>query len=249
VTKTFYLANRRRQDHRQHDPHAVKTKDMHVDEKLNLIVIRDTPDAVRMAERLVANQDLAEPEVMLEVEVMEVGSNVLTELGIHYPSSVSFSLVGAGGTPGSLRCANGRNRSSDLVRMTISDPFLALNFATSSPLESARQPAHRVKNKDKAKSAYRRQGASHHDHHHSTGFAAESVTYLDVGLKLDVERRSSWRMRSASRSVSKFEYRTRNTQPLPARSRTRSARAPRDHAAPQGWRNTGACRPDQRRRP
>jgi general secretion pathway protein D len=53
----------------------VKTKDLVLDEKLNLLVMRDTPDAVRMAERLVANQDLADPEVMLAV--LEVSSSVL----------------------------------------------------------------------------------------------------------------------------------------------------------------------------
>ena len=52
----------------------VKTRDIFVDEKLNLLVIKDTPNAVRLAERLIAAQDLAEPEVMLEVEVLEIGT-------------------------------------------------------------------------------------------------------------------------------------------------------------------------------
>ena len=55
----------------------VKTRDLFVDEKLNLLVMRDTPEAVRMVEKLIASQDLAEPEVMLEVEVLEVGHNQL----------------------------------------------------------------------------------------------------------------------------------------------------------------------------
>ena len=80
----------------------VKTRDLFIDEKLNLLVIKDTPNAVRLAERLIAAQDLAEPEVMLEVEVLEVGSSRLLELGIRFPDSLAVSLVGAAGIPGTI---------------------------------------------------------------------------------------------------------------------------------------------------
>ena len=102
LVKSFYLANSDAKQTAEMIKALVKTKDMFVDEKRNLLMIRDTPDAVRMAERLVANQDLAEPEVMLELEVMEVGTNVLKNLGIQYPDQVNYSLVGSGGTPGTV---------------------------------------------------------------------------------------------------------------------------------------------------
>jgi general secretion pathway protein D len=47
-----------------------KTRDLHADERLNLLVVRDTPEVVRQVERLVATLDLPDPEVMLAVEVM-----------------------------------------------------------------------------------------------------------------------------------------------------------------------------------
>ena len=53
--------------------------------------MRDTPEAVRMAEKLVASLDLAEPEVMLEVEVLEISRSKLQQLGITYPSSVAMT--------------------------------------------------------------------------------------------------------------------------------------------------------------
>jgi general secretion pathway protein D len=93
LTKTFYLANTDAKVAANLIRTLVKTKDLHIDEKLNLIVMRDTPDAVRMAERLIANQDLAEPEVMLEVEVLEVGTNILSEIGARWPDQFSYSLV------------------------------------------------------------------------------------------------------------------------------------------------------------
>src|SRR6185436_5630873 len=95
VMRSFYLANADAKATANMIKAMVKTPDVYVDEKLNMVVIRDTPEAVRIAEKLVANQDLAEPEVMLEVEVLEVSTNVLTDLGVQWPSQVNYSLVGA----------------------------------------------------------------------------------------------------------------------------------------------------------
>ena len=39
---------------------------------------------------------------MLEVEVLEVSRTRLLELGIRYPESVAYSLVGAQGVPGQV---------------------------------------------------------------------------------------------------------------------------------------------------
>ena len=74
VVKGFYLANADVKQTANMIRTLVKTRDIFIDEKINLLVIKDTPAAIRLAERLIAAQDLAEPEVMLEVEVLEVGA-------------------------------------------------------------------------------------------------------------------------------------------------------------------------------
>jgi general secretion pathway protein D len=188
VTRSFYLANADAKSIAGMVKALVKTKDMTFDEKLNLLVIRDTPDAVRMAERLIANHDLAEPEVMLEVEVLEVSSNVLYELGIRYPDQITWSVAGAGGTPGTVTLPEWLNRTSDLVRLTFTNPLFALNFRnTLGRSNLLANPRIRVKNKDKAKVHIGDKVPVITTTTTATGFAAESVTYLDVGLKLDVE--------------------------------------------------------------
>ena len=58
----------------------LKTKDIFVHEKTNSIVMRDTPEAIRLAEKMVADQDIADPEVMLEVEVLEISRSRLSEI-------------------------------------------------------------------------------------------------------------------------------------------------------------------------
>jgi general secretion pathway protein D len=188
IAKTFYISNADVKVIANMLRTVVKSKDLHIDEKLNAIVLRDTPDAIRMAERLVANMDLAEAEVMLEVEVLEVGSSDLTSLGLKYPDQLSVSLVGAAGTAGTLTLPEWRGRNAGLVRLSFTNPLLALNFSnTVGRSNLLANPRIRVKNKSKAKVHIGDKVPVITTTTTSTGFASESVTYLDVGLKLDVE--------------------------------------------------------------
>ena len=69
VVRAFYLANADVKQTLNMIKTLVKTRDVFVDEKLNMLVMKDTPDAIRLAEKLIVAQDRAEPEVMLEDEV------------------------------------------------------------------------------------------------------------------------------------------------------------------------------------
>ena len=71
----------------------LKTKDTFVNEKTNSIVMRDTPEAIRLAEKMIIDQDIPEPEVMLEVEVLEVSRNRMDQLGIKWPSTLSLQTT------------------------------------------------------------------------------------------------------------------------------------------------------------
>ena len=69
------------------------TKTLFIDEKSSTVVIRDTPEHVRMAEKLVATLDVPEPEVIMEVEVLEISHSLAEQLGINYPTNVAFSAT------------------------------------------------------------------------------------------------------------------------------------------------------------
>jgi general secretion pathway protein D len=189
VVRSFYLANADVKQTANMIRTLVKTRDIFIDEKLNLLVIKDTPNAVRMAERLVAAQDLAEPEVMLEVEVLEVGSNRLLELGMRFPDSVAWSLEGAAGDPGVVTLPEWLNRNSQLVQLTFTNPLFLLTLRqTDGSTSVLANPRIRVKNREKAKihigdrvPVITTTAAA------TGGFVSESVSYLDVGLKLEVE--------------------------------------------------------------
>ncbi|MDH5479709.1 MAG: secretin and TonB N-terminal domain-containing protein, partial [Nitrosomonas sp.] len=71
----------------------VKAKDIYVNEQLNLFIMRDTLEAIRVVERLVALNDLPEPEVMLEVVIMTIARDNNFLLGPKLPQSATFSAV------------------------------------------------------------------------------------------------------------------------------------------------------------
>ncbi|HEX6156327.1 MAG TPA: secretin N-terminal domain-containing protein [Burkholderiales bacterium] len=189
VVKSFYLANADVRQTANMVRALVKTRDLFVDEKLNLLVIKDTPAAVRLAERLIATHDLAEPEVMLEVEVLEIGSSRLLELGIRFPDSLALSLVGAAGIPGTVTLPEWLNRGSELVQLSFTNPLFLFQLRQQDGSTSVlANPRIRVKNKEKARvhigdrvPVITTTAAA------TGGFVSESVSYLDVGLKLEVE--------------------------------------------------------------
>jgi len=188
TVKSFYLANADVKQTANMVRSLAKTRDLFVDEKLNLLVVRDTPEAIRMVEKLIANQDLGEAEVMMEVEVLEVGSNKLQQLGIEWPGRVAAGVVGAAGTPGQITGTEAKNFNSGLVRLTVSDPLIALNLRQQAGRTNVlANPRIRVKSKEKARIHIGDKVPVITTTAGATGFVSESVNYLDVGLKLEVE--------------------------------------------------------------
>jgi general secretion pathway protein D len=163
----------------------VKTKDMVIDERLGLIIIRDTPEAIRLAERVIALQDLSDPEVMLEVEVLEVQRSKLLELGIQWPSQLALTPIApAGGTTVTLD--NLRGLGSSTLQATLGSTLInARKQDTQGNILT--NPRIRVRNKEKAKILIGDRVPVITTTSTSTGFVSESVSYVDVGLKLEVE--------------------------------------------------------------
>jgi general secretion pathway protein D len=188
VMKSFFLANADVKQTANMVRSLVKTRDLFVDEKLNLLVVRDTPEAIRAVEKLLASHDIGEPEVMLEVEVLEVGYSTLTNLGIQWPGSAALSVIGAAGVPGQITGTEAKNFNSANTRLTFSDPLLALNLRQQAGRTNVlANPRIRVKSKEKARIHIGDKVPVITTTAGATGFVSESVNYLDVGLKLEVE--------------------------------------------------------------
>jgi general secretion pathway protein D len=200
MVKSFYLGNADAKSTMAMLRTLVKAKDLYVDERLNLLVMRDTPEAIRLAEKIVAVQDLAEPEVMLDVEVLEVKRGRLLDLGIQYPSQFTLlnlppstsSTIGQGGvitntTPPATPLTVESLRNITRSQIAIS-PTPGVNLRKDdSDVNILANPRIRVKNREKAKIHIGDKVPVITSNTTSTGVISESVSYLDVGLKLDVE--------------------------------------------------------------
>lgn len=182
LVKSFYLGNADPKSTMAMLRSLVKAKDLYVDDRLNLLVMRDTPDAIRLAERIIAVQDLAEPEVMLHVEVLEVKRGRLLDLGVQYPNQ--FSLINPTPlSPLSLNSLKGIS-SSDIAI----SPTPAVNLKKEdSDVNILANPRIRVKNREKAKIHIGDKVPVITTTSTANVGISESVSYLDVGLKLDVE--------------------------------------------------------------
>jgi general secretion pathway protein D len=180
VTRSIYLVNADPKQALTLVRTMAKTRDLHIDERLGAIVVRDTPAVVDHVEQLIAALDLAEPEVTLAVEVLEVASVRLQELGVQWPGSLSFGLPGAGNAELPL--------SAPGLRGFVANPLLAAALRESSAATKLlANPTIRARNREKARvqigeklPVFTTTAAV------NVGVSA-SVSYLDVGLKLDVE--------------------------------------------------------------
>jgi general secretion pathway protein D len=84
--KTFYLSNIDANDVQMRLTQMVKTMykvpSIQVDKNLNSVTIRDTPQAVALAEKLLRSWDKAKAEVIIDIEIMEVNRLRESNFGI-----------------------------------------------------------------------------------------------------------------------------------------------------------------------
>lgn len=184
VVKSFYLKNADAKQVQNTLKTLLKAKDLVIDEKLNLVIMRDTPEAVRLAEKLVAAHDMAEPEVMLEIEVLEVQRSRVVELGLQWPMQLSLAPLASGGS--SLTLDELRNLNGSRIGATISKATLNLRqeLADTNLLAN---PRIRVRNREKAKVMVGDKIPIVTTTATATGFVADSIQYMDVGLKVEFE--------------------------------------------------------------
>ena len=91
VLRTFYLSNAEAESTGNALRTLLQAQRVAEDLNLNSVTIRDTPEVVEVAERIVGALDKARGEVLLDVEVFEVNRSVMEEYGL---SLSQYSTVG-----------------------------------------------------------------------------------------------------------------------------------------------------------
>lgn len=192
--RTFWLSNVDAKQAATLVRTVVKSRDVFVDDKLNVLVVKDTPEAVRLAAQLIAGIDVAEPEVVLEVEVLEIASSRLQELGIRYPTQIGYGLLPATPTLTGSTAAQLVTRANwgDQVAQVASPSLIANLRATDGLVNLLTNPRIRVRNKEKAKIQVGEKVPVFTTQFAGTGIGTSnaigaSTTYIDVGLKVELE--------------------------------------------------------------
>src|SRR5882762_4025902 len=199
IVHTFYLTNAVPKDVEGMLKSVLGAKTLFIDERTSVVVMRDTPDAVRMAEKLVASIDVPEPEVLIEVEVLEIARSKLLNLGITPPGSFTASAssiakkAAAGATSGASNLVLSDLSHQNANTIQVSSVSLTANaLQTVGNTNTLASPRIRARNKEKAKiligsrvpvitTSVALLGTG-------TGSASSSsVQYLDVGLTLEVQ--------------------------------------------------------------
>ena len=96
VLKTFYLTNLSQPTELQDVVNAIRAVlDVQRVQQLlsqNALVVRGTPDQIALAETLVADLDKARPEVIVDIDVMQISKDKSHTLGLSPPTSASITL-------------------------------------------------------------------------------------------------------------------------------------------------------------
>lgn len=164
---------------------VLKLTDVHIDAKRSVLVVRDTAKNLQAVEKLLAAHDQAEPEVMLEVEILEFNHSLSNTVGIQLPTQVSWGVA----NPITLNALNSLTSSN--VNVTGLSTLLQLNMQSQSAVTKVlANPKIRIRNREKAKfhvgdkvpviTSTTYPGTL-------SGATSSSVSYLDVGIKLEFE--------------------------------------------------------------
>lgn len=192
----------------------LQVKKIYVNEEMNALVVRDTPDVLDVARKILEANDVPDAEVLLEVEVIEIAKKNADNFGLvlsRYAVSAAASQSGSGAllsdvltqpTATTTSSAGGAVPATttsapsllNLFRWRGYDGFITVpnatfNFGkTIGNGETLSNPKIRVKNREKSKfNVGTRVPITTTSTNGTVGGVNVNVQYVDVGVKLSAE--------------------------------------------------------------
>jgi general secretion pathway protein D len=159
----------------------------------NAIIIRDTPDRVAIAEKIIGDLDKAKPEVLVEAMVLEVDRNTLRQLGILPPQGTTVTAgAGSGGTSTSGNAFPLNKLPTTTAQYTMTIPPVTAQFlATSSNTRLLQNPRIRATDGKLASIRIGEQfpiasGSFQPAFVGATGTPVVNFQFVDIGVNLDI---------------------------------------------------------------
>lgn len=195
----------------------LQVKKIYVNEELNALVIRDNPELIEVAGKILEANDVPDPEVLLEVEVMELSKKNLQDFGLALsryavqmgattPQNQFFSDTLSTAAAATTSTTTGTTTTgttstgtsvSNLLNVFsyrgyngfLTVPNATFNFGkTLSNGETLSNPKIRVKNREKAKfNVGQRVPITTTSSNGTVGGVNVNVQYVDVGVKMNAE--------------------------------------------------------------
>jgi len=193
MVKSFHLTNADPKQAMSLLKVMLDTKSLFIDEHARLLVMRDTPEVVRMAEKLLLSLDMEDSEVMMEVDIVEIARSKLQEIGIKYPNQVNLTMLGPVGATGTAAVQTLQSLIFDRPHTGISSLAATINLKQEDAnVNILSSPRIRARNYEKAKVHIGERvpvftNAVTPIIGGTGSVVTGSVTYLDIGLKFDVE--------------------------------------------------------------
>jgi len=131
VIQTFFLSNSEVKEMMTILRSLVDSKKIAVNDQLNAIILRDTADRVKVAEKIIQTNDKSKAEVVIDVELLQMNTGRLSDLGMSLSNySVTQSLdLGTGSSGSGGTGSNNGLRLSDLQFLNQSNWVLTIpNF-------------------------------------------------------------------------------------------------------------------------
>lgn len=157
MIRTFYLSAVKTEDMVALLQKMLEIRKIQANKELNAITIRETPDKIKLAEKIIEANDRKPPEVMLELEVLEVQDSGELKYGFTFPSNQIGAQMGgtttnAGVTtfqPGIIDLATLKNLNDQAFQFIL--PSVYLDFLkTDSNAKTLANPKVRILDGKKA---------------------------------------------------------------------------------------------------
>ncbi len=194
VIQTFFLSNAEVKDMMTILRSLIDSRRIASNDQLNAIILRDTADKVKVAERIISANDKARAEVVVDVELLQIDTSRARELGMalsQYSVSQSLDL---GGEDVPLRVSD--IQFLDQSNWVLSIPNFIYNFMkTSTDAQLLAQPQLRSSEGEKARAVIGDRvpiPVTSFNTANTVGSNIVPITsfqYQDVGITIEIEPR------------------------------------------------------------
>lgn len=202
VIQTFFLSNAEMKEVLTSLRSLIDARKIATNEQLNAIILRDTADKVKVAEKIIQANDKAKAEVVVDVELLQINTARLRDLGVSLSSYSIGQRLDLGGSTGGDSSSGANVRLSDLQFINQSNwilnlPNFVYNFVkTNTDAQLLAKPQLRITDGEKASlvigdrvpiplTTFNTQNAG------GAGGVVPitSFQYQDVGIRIDMEPR------------------------------------------------------------